>query len=437
MRKGFIFSQNRCVGCNACSAACILENGWTIKPRNVYQFNRILSPSVQIVNISLACSHCDNPVCLSGCPSRAYYREPESQAIVIRSENCLGCNYCKWNCPYDAPKSEPLSLLIEKCNLCYKLVNEGLKPACASACPTGALDFGPISDIPDNNWMTMFPDKKLNPSIEFSGKKESSPLKIVPEQLFDNDEPAQGIIEKGMIGEWSLVAFSSLITLSSAIMVAGLIKGVFPEIGIILPLIISAGIFSLFHLRKKINAWRAVLNILSSPLSREIALYIMYTLLTATALITGNTILLIIASVTGIILLIAIDSVYTYADNRNNVRFHSGQSFLTGLLIASFLAGQIFPFVLVALIKLISGISNIKRSSPLAGLRFMRLALLVTSGICITTGISYPDRVITFLFLAGELLDRILFYSDFDPLNIKSISSTLYNSSHYEEERSK
>ena len=145
-----------------------------------------------------------------------------------------------------------------------------------------------------------------------------------------------------MIGEGSLVAFSFLITLSAAIMVAGLIKGVLPEIRIILPLIVSAGIFSLFHLRKKINAWRAVLNILSSPLSREIALYIMYTLLTAAALTTGNTILLIITSATGIILLIAIDSVYTYADNRNNVRFHSGQAFLTGLLIASFLSGQIY-----------------------------------------------------------------------------------------------
>lgn len=428
MRKGFIFNQNKCVSCGACCAACILENRWTVKPRNIYKFNQIPSPDVSIVNISLACNHCGKPQCLSGCPTGAYFRDSDSQAVLINSENCLGCNYCKWNCPYDAPKSEPSSHLIEKCNLCYSLVKEDLNPACASACPTGALNFGPLSEVPDNNRINWFPDKKLNPLIEFPAET-SAPPEIIPDQLFDN-EPYNKITDKDIFGESSLIAFSFMITLSAAIMVSGSIKGVIPDVRIILPLIISAGFFSLFHLENKFRVWRVLTNLKSSPLSREIAAYIVYLLFSTVALLTGNSVLIIAASAMGLLLLILIDSVYTYSDNRKKVVLHSGQSFLTGLLIASFLSEQIYPFLLIAAIKLISGIYNIvqnKRSSPLSGLKFLRFVLLFTTGICLATGYLFPDPVISFLFLSGELIDRILFYADFDPINIKSITSAQNN----------
>ena len=83
MRKGFIFNHVKCVNCGACSAACILENSWTVTPRMVYTYNSEAISSLPLVNISLACNHCENAACLEGCPSGSYYREPSTGAIVI------------------------------------------------------------------------------------------------------------------------------------------------------------------------------------------------------------------------------------------------------------------------------------------------------------------------------------------------------------------
>jgi anaerobic dimethyl sulfoxide reductase subunit B (iron-sulfur subunit) len=106
MRKGFIFNHDLCVRCQACSAACILENGWNVKPRTVYQVNPDTLLSIPVINISMACNHCEKPACLEGCPAGAFYREESSGAILINGLKCLGCNYCICNCPYDSPKTD-------------------------------------------------------------------------------------------------------------------------------------------------------------------------------------------------------------------------------------------------------------------------------------------------------------------------------------------
>ena len=135
MRKGFIFDHNKCVGCGACMASCILENRWTVYPRYVYTYNSEALSSLPLVNLSLACNHCEEPVCLKGCPSGSYFRESLTGAIVIDDRKCIGCRYCQWNCPYDAPKFDDKKKVIGKCNLCYSGLTEGRSPACTNACP--------------------------------------------------------------------------------------------------------------------------------------------------------------------------------------------------------------------------------------------------------------------------------------------------------------
>ncbi len=83
-----------------------------------------------------------NLLCLEGCPSGSFSREPASGGIIVDENKCIGCSYCKWNCPYDAPKINLQKGIIEKCDLCYRRLSEGLEPACTSACPTGALNYG-------------------------------------------------------------------------------------------------------------------------------------------------------------------------------------------------------------------------------------------------------------------------------------------------------
>ena len=146
MTEGFIFDHNKCVACGACSAACIFENNWSFSPREIYAYNSAALPSLPVINLSLACNHCQNAVCMDGCPSSAYSKEPSTGAIILDDAKCIGCRYCQWNCPYDAPKYLISQKVIGKCNLCYQRLIEGSLPACSTACPTGALQFGKLND---------------------------------------------------------------------------------------------------------------------------------------------------------------------------------------------------------------------------------------------------------------------------------------------------
>jgi len=101
--------------------------------------------------------------------------------------------------------------------------------------------------------------------------------------------------------------------------------------------------------------------------------------------------------------------------------FHSGQTFLSGLLIVSFLTGFVYPFVFIAMIKLVSSVYIIlinKISGIQFGFRFIRIALLIVIAVSMVSQISYSDPVILSIFIIGELIDRMIFYDDFSPINI-------------------
>jgi hypothetical protein len=93
--------------------------------------------------------------------------------------------------------------------------------------------------------------------------------------------------------------------------------------------------------------------------------------------------------------------------------------------MVSFFSALVYPFLFIAAIKIISAIYNVynareRLAQPV--LRFLRLALLLISGGSLFSGFSYPGAVISIIFMTGELIDRILFYFDFEPVNIKSVT---------------
>lgn len=424
MRKGFIFNHNRCVNCGACSAACTLENEWSVRPRNVYTYNIDAEASVALTNLSLACNHCETPLCLEGCPGESYTREPVTGAIMINDKKCLGCKYCQWNCPYDAPKFDTGKRIIGKCNLCYKELIEGGNPACVNACPTGALGYGEIPEPIADNVPVWFPDRNINPAISFNSKQNNNILKIIPERKTEPGITISYKKERVISEEWSLISFSFLTTISVAIAISSLIRGIFPDTMLYISIILLAGIFSLFHLGRKLRAWRAISNLRSSPLSREVALFITFSLISLLTVIFRIPGLLIAASLSGLILLIAVDRVYIYADRRKSAVMHSGQTFLSALLIISFLTGFTLPFIFIALIKLFSSayhISSNRITGMSIGIRFLRIAILIVSGVSLVLKFPYNDPFIFYIFLTGEFLDRVIFYLDFEPLNINRL----------------
>jgi Fe-S-cluster-containing dehydrogenase component/DMSO reductase anchor subunit len=422
----------------ACSAACILENGWTVHPRNIYSYNSEADPLIPVINLSLACNHCESAVCMKGCPVSAYSREPETGAVLLDDTKCIGCKYCQWNCPYDAPKYDPVSGIMAKCNFCYNGLIEGLEPACSSACPTGALSYGLLSEQYSSNSFSWFPDKSIIPAIEFTAKPVNAPLKIIPENNFSEEviEPVKN--HKNISPEFSLIIFSFLSTISVAEILAAFIKGEFPDKKIFLPVLLTTGLVSFFHLGRKLRSWRSVINIKSSPLSREITAFIVYSvisLLTVFFLIPG---LLITSAIAGLFFMLMIDSVYFFADRSKKVIIHTGQTFISALLIGSFLSGSVLPFTFIALIKIALSVYNLspmKLHGTNFSLRFTRIALLIVSGASMISHISYTDNLIVFLFLAGEFFDRIIFYIDFNPPDINRLIDEQQNIQKYEKKR--
>jgi DMSO reductase iron-sulfur subunit len=174
-QHGFYFNGDNCIACHACEAACAEKNDTPphLAFRSVGYLEGGSYPAVQRLNISMACNHCDNPVCLKGCPTRAYTKFAEYGAVLQDPDICFGCGYCTWVCPYNAPQLDPAAGHVSKCNMCIDRLEVGLKPACAAACLGGALDFGIIDTLPEGRGQLEtripgFPDPEItHPNIRF------------------------------------------------------------------------------------------------------------------------------------------------------------------------------------------------------------------------------------------------------------------------------
>lgn len=153
---GFHFDQTLCNGCKACSVACKdkhdLPVGVTWRRVAEYtggtwqQDGDTFVPNVFSYFTSMACNHCEDPICVQVCPTTAMH-VGEDGVVSIDDELCVGCRYCEWACPYSAPQFDPASGHMSKCDLCADYRAEGEDPACVAACPSRALDWGPISEL--------------------------------------------------------------------------------------------------------------------------------------------------------------------------------------------------------------------------------------------------------------------------------------------------
>jgi DMSO reductase iron-sulfur subunit len=308
-QHGFFFTADNCIGCHACEAACSEKNNNPahLAFRSVGYVEGGSYPDYKRMNISMACNHCDDPVCLKGCPTRAYTKHVEYGAVLQDPETCFGCGYCTWVCPYNAPQLDPVKGQVSKCNMCVDRLEVGLKPACVSACVGNALDFGVIENIPANREQARveipgFPSPEITqPNIRFQQIKQlpdemtrtdSMPVK------YHKDEKGRyrpAIDQKqGKAKHWNLARLSSkenplvLFTLATqaaagafalAFLGAQLGLGEFlrfsqsllyvPLAGLCF-LMVAFGLFmSTMHLGKPKRFYRGFNNLRHSPVSRE------------------------------------------------------------------------------------------------------------------------------------------------------------------------
>jgi Fe-S-cluster-containing dehydrogenase component len=140
----FFIDPGRCIGCNACVQACTECD--THKGRSMIQLDFVdLARSPQTA--PLVCMHCESPTCAEVCPADAIKRTDDGVVQSARKPRCIACNNCVLACPFGIPKMDTAAGLMMKCDLCYDRTSEGLKPMCASVCPSGALWYGTREEI--------------------------------------------------------------------------------------------------------------------------------------------------------------------------------------------------------------------------------------------------------------------------------------------------
>jgi len=308
-QHGFYFNADNCIGCHACESACSEknENPAHIAFRSVGYVEGGSYPDYKRQNISMACNHCDDPVCLKGCPTGAYRKYAEYGAVIQDPETCFGCGYCTWVCPYNAPQLDPVKGQVSKCNMCVDRLEVGLKPACVSACVGNALDFGVIENTPENREQCKteipgFPTPEItHPNIRFQQTKtlpsdmkrtDSAPVKYSKDSE-GNYKPAVDQ-KKGKTKSWNLAQLSSrenplvLFTLLAqaavgafTIVFLGLLLNAesfvtFSNTSLFSPMILStvaltalALLMSVTHLGKPIRFYRGFNNLRYSPMARE------------------------------------------------------------------------------------------------------------------------------------------------------------------------
>ena len=449
MRRGFTFDAALCVSCKACSAACILENGLQPGTRTLFAWNEHALPLVGVINLSMACNHCADPACASGCPALAY-TVSEDGAVIHHPERCMGCGYCTWRCPYDAPKINPALGYIEKCHFCAGRAEEGIGPACVTACPTGALKMTRTEEF-DGTLPAWFPDTGIKPSVSLKNTENLNRPVIIPadseseedEEILsrpDSMPDSSGRLRK----EWSLALFSVLVITASVMLMVAALRGTAPlgpASAKFIPFLIMAGAMavSVVHLGVPGKSWRAVFNLLSSPLSREIAMVLLLAMVALLSWLKPDLIPPLITGLLALLTLISVDNVYFAADRSFSLKLHSGQAFFTGLYAATWFVEPTVIFIVFSMLAAISVVMRYRSAeadSLTRTLYYTRAMALPVVFMLIYPDSKATDTAALVIFIAGLIADRLLFYCDFRPPNIKD-TITEHFDKEYEKERDK
>ncbi|HEY1706159.1 MAG TPA: 4Fe-4S dicluster domain-containing protein [Trebonia sp.] len=180
---GFFTDTSVCIGCKACEVACkewnhVPEDGLNFTGMSydnsgglgadtwrhvafIEQRQPVPAPEpasvgageaqraggeMQWLMSSDVCKHCTSAACLDVCPTGSLFRT-EFGTVVVQEDICNGCGYCVPACPYGVIDQRKEDGRAWKCTLCYDRIGDGLEPACAKACPTDSIQFGPLDEL--------------------------------------------------------------------------------------------------------------------------------------------------------------------------------------------------------------------------------------------------------------------------------------------------
>jgi formate dehydrogenase iron-sulfur subunit len=280
----FGFAMDACIGCHSCEVACAEQNDIPVEIawRRVGELEGGAFPETRRFTLSMACNHCLEPTCLSGCPTNAYVKL-DNGVVSHDAGECIGCQYCIWNCPYEVPVFDKRQKIVSKCDLCLPRLEAGQNPACVSACPTYAITVEKVDVAAWREDHAAAEAPGLPPAdITLSTTRVTLPADMprdteaVSEHRINPEDPHWPLIGLTLLTQLSLGTVVGTVvtrlaggagreTLAGGATVAFLAGAI-------------ALVASLIHLGRPTSAFKALRNLRTSWLSREVAFFSAFSL---------------------------------------------------------------------------------------------------------------------------------------------------------------
>ena len=301
---GFEVDLDACTGCKACVTACHALNGlddgesWrsvgSVQMESAQPFQQ---------TVTTACHHCVDPACLAGCPVNAYEKDPVTGIVAHLDDQCIGCRYCVLTCPYEVPRYNAERGIVRKCDLCADRLGAGEAPACVQSCPNAAirvslvdtagaratassgavlLPGAPLSSITVPT--TTYTSRRAGPPSRSGGSDGAEKAPFQPPERGDAPQRGQAHLP--------LTVMLVLTQVAVGVSVVGLVvRALSDEAGVAglrpASALVALGVgllalgASVLHLGRPAYAFRAVLGVRRSWLSREIVAFAVFAALAA------------------------------------------------------------------------------------------------------------------------------------------------------------
>lgn len=419
----FAFDMGACVGCHSCEVACAEQNGLpsTTVWRRVGEIEGGEYPLTKRFHLSMSCNHCLEPACLEGCPTGAYVKL-DNGIVAHHADDCIGCQYCTWGCPYSVPAFQPDRRIVSKCDMCQPRLEEGLAPACVNACPTKAIT---VEKVNVDEWRADHRGADA-PQLPPSGLTLSTTRIVLPDDVPVETFAASDWNLRPEHPHWPLVWLTLVSQLSVGTTVT-MTTGVHRLVAAGLAAAGLAG--ALLHLGRPAHAWKALRGLRRSWLSREVALLGLHAVLAAAAVVAAR--MSLAAAVVGVLGVYASARLYVvpgrpaWNSPLTIVRF-----FATAAATGPLLTGHeeiAAAGIVVALAATVTNWVRLGRSSELTRYGAVRLELqwfrpwtVVRFALAAAALAALPFAPLAALaaVLAAELIGRWLFFVTVVPMDV-------------------
>ncbi len=281
---GFEVDLDSCTGCKACVTACHNLNGldddesW----RSVGMLHGSNGQPYR-QSVTTACHHCVDPACMNGCPANAYEKDAATGIVKHLDDQCIGCGYCTFTCPYEVPQYNARLGIVRKCDMCQDRLAAGEAPACVEGCPNNAIQItlvDTVALVASSKTGALVPDAPSShitiPTTVYRSTRPRADLIAADHFALRPAHPHPPLALMLVLTQLSVGAFVTDFVLRAVpqLRTGDLLTALRPfnAVAALLLGLLALGA-SIFHLGRPLYAFRAALGITHSWLSREIVAF--------------------------------------------------------------------------------------------------------------------------------------------------------------------